>query len=351
MTVTRSTSSLDLTRWDALQPPGGFYATSPWLEHAERTADMAPLYLTAGTWEAAMPAYPLSHADPYVFCRVDHVLREITDREPPSGGLLPVLACGARNPGATFIATRPEVGQGVIRDIIGEAEELAADQGLAAVSYLYVSRSDTLLSSELARAGYAGFPGKPAYELDVPPTFDAYLSRFSRDRRSAIRREMKRLAGAGVCFRVEPLTRELAARLAPLEEQLYERYGTPGDAGTLGAILASIATNLSAQAEVVLAEVRDVTCGFTVVLSDGKELYARQTGYDYGVKGNLPLYFATVYYELIRLAQLRDIGVIHYGTGAGETKLSRGCREIETTAWVKSFDSSAQAGLARLAAG
>jgi uncharacterized protein len=162
---------------------------------------------------------------------------------------------------------------------------------------------------------------------------------------------MRRLTEAGVSFRTEPLTPELATRLAPLEEQLYQRYGTPGDAGTLGTIMASIATNLPAQAEVLLAEVEDVICGFTVVLSDGKELYARQTGYDYSAKGGLPLYFATVYYELVRLAQIRGISVIHYGTGAGKTKLSRGCREIETVAWVKSFNPSAQADLADLAAG
>lgn len=351
MTVTRSTASLDLARWDALQPRGGFYASSPWLRHAERTAAAAPFYLTAGRWDAALPAYPLGAADPYMFCRADFVLRQITGREPPASGLLPVLACGARNPGATFVATRPGVGDTVVGDVVREAEDLAAGEGLAAVSYLYVNRSDGPLSDALARAGYVAFPGKPAYVLDVPATFDDYLAGFSRDRRSAIRREMRRVAQAQVTFRTEPLTPQLAGRLAPLEAQLYQRYGTPGNTATLGAIMASIAASLPAHAEVVLAERDGALCGFTVVLTSGGELYARQTGYDYRLQGDLPLYFSTVYYELVRLAQRRGATFIHYGTDAGEAKLSRGCQEITTAAWVKSFDPAAQAELARLAAG
>jgi predicted N-acyltransferase len=361
MNVIRIMEDLDLPRWDGLQPSGGFYATSPWLRHAERTARVAPYYLTGADVDWAMPAYPLDRGDPFVFCRADYVLEQVTGKAPPPDWVTPVLACGARNPGYTFIASRPAsggaaTGDARAREVIREAEALAADTGLHAVSYLYVYESDAGLRRELARAGYASFRGKTAFALDVPPTFEEYLSRFSSGRRSAIRRELRQLAEAGVSYRVEPLTPDLAARLAPLEVQLYERYGTPGSEGTLGAIMASIATNLGGHVEVVLAELAGAVCGFTVVLSGGtdgtggSELYARQTGYDYGMKGGLPVYFAIVYYELVRLAQRRGIKTVYYGTGADETKLSRGCRAIPTTAWVKSLNPAARDGLARLSA-
>jgi uncharacterized protein len=348
MMVKRDTEDLDLCRWDSLQPPGGFFATSPWLRHAERTARVRPYYLIASDWRAAMPAYPLDGEDPYVLCRADHVLRQITGKTLPADGLMPVLACGARNPGYTFIASGPQAERSVVAEFIAESEELAREAGLKAVSYLYVHHADTALEQELAGTGYVALPGKTAYSLDVPPSFDDYLSRFPSHRRKEIRREIRLLAAAGVAYRVEPLTPDLAARLAPLEAQLFARYGTPGDERTLGAMMTSLAENLAGNAEVVLAELRGKICGFTVLLSAKNELYGRQTGYDYDMKGRLPVYFGVVFYEVVRLAQHRGIGTIYYGTGTGEAKLSRGCRPSPTRAWVKSLDPAAHDRLARL---
>lgn len=348
MVVQRGTEDLDLPRWDALQPPGGFFATSPWLRHAERTARVRPYYLIAGHWRAAMPAYPLDGADPYVLCRADQVVGQITGKTLPADGLMPVLACGARNPGYTFIAAGRHAERSVVAEFIRESEELACDAGLKAVSYLYVHHADTVLGQELAEAGYVAFQGEASYALDVPPTFDDYLSRFPSHGRLKIRRDIRQLAEAGVAYRVEPLTTDLAARLAPLEAQLFARYGTPGNEQTLGAMMTSLAENLVGNAEVVLAELSGKICGFAILLSTENELYGRQTGYDYHVKGRLPVYFGVGYYEVIRLAQHRGIGTIYFGAGTGEAKLSRGCRPSPTRAWVKSLDPAAHDRLARL---
>lgn len=157
MTAVRSIGNLDLRCWDALQPPGGFYAASPWLRHAERSAKVPPYYLTTQNWRSAMPAYPLDRADPYVFCRVDHVLAQIADKAPPADGLLPVLACGARNPGYTFVAAQADMDHSATRGIVLEAEALADEGGLEAVSYLYVHHSDSVLcrSPDQRRSGHA----------------------------------------------------------------------------------------------------------------------------------------------------------------------------------------------------
>ena len=346
MTVERDTERLDLRRWDALPPPGGFYATSPWLRHAERTARVRPYYLIASQWRAAMPAYPLDGEDPYALCRADVVLGQITGKTLPTDALLPVLACGARNPGYTFIASGQRAEQAIVAEFVRESEGLAHEAGLKAVSYLYVHRDDTALEQELAGAGYVGFPGKAAYSLDVPPSFDDYLSRFNSHRRRTIKQEIRQLTEAGVAYRVEPLTSDLAARLAPMEAQLFARHGTPGNERTLGAMMTSLAENLAGNAEVMLAELNGKICGFAVLLSTENELYGRDIGYDYQVKGRLPVYFGVAYYEAIRLAQQRGLGTLYVGTGTGEAKLSRGCQATPTRAWVKSLDPAANDRLA-----
>src|SRR6266567_7518309 len=62
--VLRSIDEVDVARWDMIQPPGGFYASSPWLIHAERTAATPPYYLFTRDWGAAMPAYMLEETSP-----------------------------------------------------------------------------------------------------------------------------------------------------------------------------------------------------------------------------------------------------------------------------------------------
>jgi predicted N-acyltransferase len=283
-----------------------------------------------------------------VLCRADHVLSQITGRTLPADGLMPVLACGARNPGYTFIAASRDVERSVIAEFIRESEELASDAGLKAVSYLYVHHADTTLERELAEAGYVSFPGEASYSLDVPPSFDDYLNSFPSHGRLKIRRDIRQLAEAGVAYRVEPLTPDLVARLAPLEAQLFARYGTPGNKETLGAMMTSMAENLADNAEAVLAELDGEICGFAVLLSGKNELYGRHTGYDYRMKGRLPVYFGVGYYEVIRLAQHRGIDTIYFGAGTGKAKLSRGCRPSPARAWVKSLDTAAHDRLARL---
>ncbi|HEU5155882.1 MAG TPA: GNAT family N-acetyltransferase [Streptosporangiaceae bacterium] len=343
----RLLESLDLRRWDALQPAGGFYSSSPWLLHAERTADPPPFYFTAddGRHCAAMPAYPLVASSPFTFCRADYVIDQISRRA--TGGpadwsarLMPCLACGPRNPSHTGVALPEGLDTGtrraVLDAVIHKAESAAHEHGLRSVAYLYVDATDHALRSALEAAGYAAMHGETTYTLAVPRSgdFADYVASLRNNRRR-VRRDVRTLDAAGVSYGVHRLSDELAERVAPLEAQLYARYGAAGDEATLRGVLRSIARNIPGHAEVVTAEVGGRLAGFVLIFTHRRDLYARQAGFDYAVQGRLPLYFGLVYYELVRLAQRRGLSTIHYSIGADEAKVSRGCVGVGQIAYVK----------------
>jgi predicted N-acyltransferase len=377
VSVVRRLDDLDLPEWDARQPRGGFYASSPWLRHAERSGGPgpAPFYFQArenGALLLTMPAYALDADSPFLFCRADHVLGHLTaGHEPPrradswTAALMPSLACGGRNPAATVLgfdrSRSVQERRALAAGLVAAAERVARREGLRSVSYLYTDTdTDTddsadaaaeVLPVVLAAAGYVALPSPTAYSLRLGDmTFDDYLGRFSKARRRQIKRDERALKEAGVRYRVQPLTGRLARDLAPLEAQLYSRHGNPVDEKDLGAIMESIAGNLPGHAEVLTAGIGGELSGFVLFFHRDGELYARQAGFDYARKGDLPLYFGIVYYEMIRLALARAAGRIHYSTGSGRAKESRGCAGAKKTAYLQLFDPAAHETLRRLAA-
>lgn len=344
-------AAIDPVAWDAVHPRRGFYASTPWLRHAHATADPAPWYATvsdAGRLLAALPAYPLTVDSPYLFCRTDTVLTE-THQIAWAGDLMPTLACGGRNPSHTGVGLARGVEPGpVLAAVVGEVEERARAAGLRSTAFLYVDDDDTALRTALERSGYASTPSDTAFLLDVPESFDAYLARLRHGRRAAILREQRALAKAGVTYQVEPLTDELADRIAPLELALYARHGTEPDAAAFRAVLRSIAAYCGDVASVVTAHLDGRLAGFVLVFRWGDDVYARQTGFDYPLIGRLPVYFGLVYYELIRLAVPWGARRIYYSTGSGDVKRSRGCRGVPQWAYVKAFDPATHANLAAL---
>ncbi len=106
---------------------------------------------------------------------------------------------------------------------------------------------------------------------------------------------------------------------------LLARYGTPWPAARSAAALRETLAAFGTDAFVVTA--RDAACirGFALVLRHQDRWYARQAGFDYEFKGNLPLYFEVVFYRLIELAAAAGVRVIHYGLGSRDAKQSRGC--------------------------
>ncbi|MET9803537.1 GNAT family N-acetyltransferase [Streptomyces sp. NPDC006368] len=363
VTVGRALEEGGTERWDELLGPRGFYAASPWLRHAQATADPAPYYFTAavsGEVVGVLPAYPLHSGTPFVFCSpgrvVDTIHRAATGEAAPwAAELLPALACGGRNPSHTKAGVARELGPDGQREtltaLVEAAEAEAWDADMESVSFLYVDEDDTLLRSVLDGRGYAAMPGQTAYSLTVPKEggFDAYLSRFGSHRRRNITREMRLLDAAGVSYRTQPLSEGLIDELVPLELALYAKHGTPADPDAFRSVLRSVSVNAASAARVTTAHLEGRLAGFALTFTHRGELYARQAGFDYDAQGRVPLYFGLVYYELLRLALSEGLTEIHYSTGSDQAKLSRGCTPRRQIAYVKARRGERQARLALLA--
>jgi predicted N-acyltransferase len=361
--ILRDLGELDLAAWDAVQAPGGFYASTPWLRHAQATADLPPRYLAAfrdGRLLGAVPAYPLGIDSPFVFCRTDAVVDAIhRDRlgEPAdwAAGLMPTLACGGRNPAHTRVGVAADLDsadrRAVIDAVVAAAGGEARAAGLRSVAFLYVDENDTPLRDALrADGGYVELVSDQAYLLELPDgdVFPAYLAGFRRKRRHALAREQRTLAAAGVTYQTQRLTDELVERIAPLELALYARHGTTADPTAFTGVLRSIARHTGDTAVVVTAHVAGRLAGFVLVFVYAGELYARQTGFDYPVVDGLPVYFGLVYSELVRLAGEWGMRRIDYSTGSGTAKRSRGCREVGQYAYVRTEDPDLRARLTAL---
>ncbi|MFF8846689.1 GNAT family N-acetyltransferase [Streptomyces sp. NPDC015127] len=360
--VRRSLKEVDTTRWEALLGPRGFYAAPPWLRHCENTAATEPYYFTAfdgGDPVGVLPAYPLEHATPYVFCSPGRVIgtvhRNATGEDAPwAAGLMPALACGGRNPSHTKAGTDGGLGAGrqreVLSALVGAAEREAWAAGLQAVSFLYVDEDDDPLRRVLADHEYLALPGQTAYSLPVPDdgAFDTYLARFEQRRRVKLKRELRALHEAGVVYRTQPLSADIIERIAPLEMALYAKHGTPADANAFMAVLHSIADHAGDAARVTTASLDGHLAGFVLTFTHRGEMYARQAGFDYEAQGRLPLYFGLVYYELLRVALAEGLSQIHYSTGSDRVKLSRGCTARRQIAYVKARSPEHTEQLSRL---
>jgi predicted N-acyltransferase len=356
--VRSALADLDAAAWDALMGTRGFFASTGWLRHAEGTAVECPAYLVAttnkGRYLAGLPAYPLDSRSPYVFCRADFVLAQWW----PGAGdwladLMPSLACGGRNPGHTRVGRAPGLDPLLARDatraLVAAAERHARERGLRSVSFMYVDEDDAVLREVLRGAGYAELPAETAYVLTVPGgQFDDYLAGLGYKFRKAVRRDERALAAAGVTYRVEPATEGLLDRMAAMEAALYARYGTPGDERSLRAVLASVVRVPGAR--VMMAYRGGRPAGFALTIAWGGELYARQVGFDYTVKGTAPVYFGLAYYAPVRLAQAEGIARICCGVGSGYEKLSRGAGPVRQFTCIRAFDPATQDRLAALAA-
>lgn len=163
---------------------------------------------------------------------------------------------------------------------------------MRSVCFLYVDEDDDVLRTALTGAGYTDLAFETAYSLDVPSAadggFDAYRARFGRETRRRIRRDLRRLEEAGARYELSPLTDDLIDRIAPLELNLYAKYGTPADADAFRRVLTSVATNTGDTARVLTAELDGRLAGFVLFFTHRGEMYARQTGYDYEAKGDTP---------------------------------------------------------------
>jgi predicted N-acyltransferase len=275
---------------------------------------------------------------PFPFCRLDRVLAGTGIAH---GGVMPSLFCGARNPAHTRVAGGADAE--VVAAAVALGEELARS-----TTFLYVDEDDEALRDLLRETGFASFRTGTASILDVPAGgLEEYLARFRSDRRSAIRRERRKVRDAGFELAVEPFTESLAAELVPLDQSVVRKYGDEWSPEEVEAMYDPLLRYLTPRASVVTARLRGRLGGFLLLLRWRDELYARNVGFDYELQGRVPLYFTVVFYEPIAYAARAGVSRIDYVIASEDVKRSRGCRQVAQLGYVRCADPRAQRELAR----
>ena len=352
--------------WDDTVHQRAFYASARWVSVAAETLSGPAWYLLyrpagqAGL-VASVPCYEIGEDSPFRLCRASTILRRVLTASGPGQGnndradgelpdlLMPSLFVGGRNPGHTRLGTRscpPEQAEAASNELIGAAESIAAERGLASVSVLYVDEDDHLLRKVLKQRGYAGFQHGEAAWLDVPGgSFTDYTANLSRKRRETVNADLRDLRLGGVTYQDVPLADAPAGALVALMGNLSAKYGAGFQAQSTRQQLDVIGRHFGPDATAVLALVGGQLCGSVVTLRWRDSLSLKFTGFDYQVKGTVPVYFGLLFYHLIEYAQANSVTRIFYSTGSGPTKRSRGCTLTGQYAYLKLRDRRAQARL------
>lgn len=349
--------------WESLVDDFELYASLPWLRVEQRLSAEQRLYLVGvadGVPFAGLTAHVFDHGTPpWPFARIDAVLRRVvhdagaaTDQH-VFEHLLPTVLLGGRRPGHTRLLVAPHLDEpgrrAVARTMLDAAERLAAERGLASLSWLYVDEHDQLLRDALADAGYLEFGSAIASNLAVHGSFDGYMKSLVSHKRSNILRDQRQLAAAGIRYDVRPLTPELIEAILPLETSLYEKHGTLFPPDEARRLHAAVAAELGDDAQALVGLGDDAIRGFVMLLRRGDMLYARQVGFDYEFQSNqrnVPLYFGVLFYAAVEYAARIGASRIEYGISSEKAKASRGCMTRRQYGYVKLLDAHAHAALA-----
>ncbi len=352
---------LDEVAWDRLAAAPDLYATTSWLRFVEDAMQGAPTYLVGWRGDdlaAGLACYWFPPEATFApMARVDRMLRraywpprmsrgERRRRGQALAALLPNVCCGSRQLSYSRLLLAP--GTGVVErrratgDMLAAAEELARERGAASLSFNWVDAHDEELRQELLARGFAEFFSQRRCALAVGgQDFEGYLGRFRAHRRIVIRRELRALEEAGVRFVPGRLGDLPVERFAPLEHNLLRRYGVRRSLAQVEASLQEAKARFGHDGVGIMAHCGDALCAFAVLLRWRDQLCVRHVGFDYELQGDLPLYFAVLFYVPVAFAAALGVGAIDYGTGSIDTKASRGCHVIDQYGYVRCFDALA----------
>jgi uncharacterized protein len=334
--------------WDRLQHPS-FYLSYDWLAARSITIGGRAHFVLArggdGDPLLAVPFYTVTEASHRGYDPIELLLRPV---DAPARGnaadhaavadlratlareherLRPavVVAAPGRSGGVSYARDLEGGRRREVLEAAATVVEETAERGAAPVTaWLYLPEGDAALHDVLTTRGYAAVVMDAESYLPIRwPTFEAYLRNLSANRRKSARREMARLAEAGVDLELRgpsALDRELAG----LEIQWRAKYGRRLSLAEVEAQHELLRTVLGPSVLVFVARRQGRAVGFTVFFEHGDTWYSRFGGFDY-TAGPLFAYFNLVFYAPLKEAIRRGVTAIRYSTGAHETKRSRGC--------------------------
>ncbi|MEO3808451.1 GNAT family N-acetyltransferase [Sphaerisporangium sp. B11E5] len=225
---------------------------------------------------------------------------------------------------------------GALRELVDAIVAWAGERSLRAVAFLYTPPSADALQKELAARGFLRVP--LAYTCELEPAgdgFEDYLASLPRKRRTEARRELRRLAEAGMTVRAVEVEHppEDVVGLKCGHSAKYD--GAPADHARTRARLEGLCAG---GALLFRAEIAGTLVGYALFITHNGVWYCVSTGMDYTRPDARHAYFATVFYEPARLAYRSGVHRLHYGQGSWRAKTARGCTATELPGWILPLD-------------
>lgn len=244
--------------------------------------------------------------------------------------LYPGLECFAIGPGRRS----PDALDGAVAGVV----DYARDAGLRSVAFLYVQPEDAALPAALRRAGFVDFPLTLRANLSPPgDSFADYLTAMGGRYRRKVAYIRRKLAQQGVAvtrIRLSQASDTDLEGLVVLRSRHREKYGRRPDAQGERAQLRTLRSRFGARVMIYVATAGATLIGFTLFLDTGVVRHAWMNGTDYSDPRSRYTYFEAGFHAPIEDSYLQGPREISFGYGAEQTKLRRGCRLDEVSAFV-----------------
>lgn len=353
LTITDSAEKLAAEGWDELVlgtggplPTHHLHVATPWLRRLEIFGNFNPQYVLArqgGQSIGGLSTHRIDRDLGDTRIRIDRALADGTPNKELIENILPCRVVGGLMDGRTgagFLSGLSLRERAVVVDrLFAEAEHLAAREGEKSVACRCVDSGDLLLRSVLRSRGYIEVPGHQHFILATPAGgLEGYIASFRKQRRTMIRREIRKLRDANVTITVETLTRELVGSVLPLITNLNNRYGIESGVDDARAELGMLRKLFKHDAYAVVARHGGQPVGYMDLIVYRNNAWTGQAGFDYEFQGTLPLYFGVLFYGLMDFATSTHLASIDYSFGTAQAKMSRGCVSRPTLRLIRVLD-------------
>lgn len=316
----------DADRWDDLAVAAGdFFLGSRWLRMAAGEPGVSTVYAWAhdgtGRLVAALPAW-FSPSEGNSAYRASEVFRELD-----GGWRTSSASLGARHGYGNDILLHPSLGPAERAQAVSALLDLTTawcherSPAPPLAWYLHTPQAAALHDS-----GHASTPllTDLAADIALPGSgFDDYLHALGHHRATAVRREIRAFAEAGLDVRQEPLD-AVHEEAGPLLAQTMRRYGHAYTDSAGRASLLRQAEHLGDLAVAFTCRGAGGLLGFSLGFRWGSRLLMRVAGFDYARLPGAFEYFNTVYYAPAHYAYAHRMSALLVGTGSLGAKCARG---------------------------
>jgi predicted N-acyltransferase len=333
--VEETISAFTRDEWRRVSGPG-LYSSYGWLSSVEADRSYTTWYVAArsasGTLLAVLPVYlwtglgarggVASQYDAY------RMFAEPLGLDAGRRRWLPALLLGGRAAYSTELEVRRDLAGDrrarVVGALLDELECLCDDVKPASLSALYLTPSALReLGPALGESSPLLSEANASLDLSEAASFGDYLRQVSRNRRTAIRREVTQFEAAGYELEERPLSAciDTAGRLLAAH---HRSHGHGEEDAEMIAYLARQAAQLDPESRVLLCRSGGRDVAFCLTYEWNDRLYARTTGFVPDVRRSDFVVFNVTYYANIVHCVRRGLTSYDLGVGSPRAKALRG---------------------------